>query len=190
MARECTPTGKLFAVQCRGTLHRRRVLELGAMRSNTTRKTAAAGNLSVCAVLRHCCQRLCAKKAPLHENERSCTKIPRPMSAIKASLVRDLAAALSPAPDNVGHRGRRGQFSRPSRRSYRTALRWSNRRRPPSGTQASWPGPLIIYAAWGVPSDLPFGETWAMALEPDGSGAKASDGCATRRALGEASGPP
>ena len=84
----------------------------------------------------------------------------------------------------------RGQFSRPSRRSYRTALRWSNRRRPPSGTQASWPGPLIIYAAWGVPSDLPFGETWAMALEPDGAGAKASDGCATRRALGEASGPP
>jgi len=90
------------------------------------------------------------------------------MSAIKASLVRDLAAALSPAPDNVGHRGRpwvsfRGRVAEAIERHFDGLIAGGHL------TQASWPGPLIIYAAWGVPSDLPFGETWAMALAPDGS---------------------
>jgi len=37
-------------------------------------------------------------------------------------------------------------------------------------TRPSWPGPLIIYCADGVPADNPFGESsWEVAVAPDGT---------------------
>jgi hypothetical protein len=98
-ARECTPTGKLFAVQFKGTLHRRRP---PGIRSDAQQHHAekGRGRKPVCALSRDCRQRVrigmmrraqliarCRVRRSIHGTRRRCGRRAAPQPRVRARLM-------------------------------------------------------------------------------------------------------